>query len=240
MINHLYKNLRLIAYKLVLGPYQQFNYAIANYRIGRRAGSMDVFYEIYRKKLWNSSESVSGTGSTISNTYQLRQALPSLFDRYSIKSILDLPCGDFNWMRRIELGEIKYIGGDLVSDLIEKNKKYEAKNIIFIRRNLIIEDLPSCDLLMVRDCLVHFSYFDIDRALQNIKRSGCKYLLTTSFEGDFDNTDIRTGFWRPINLRKPPFNFPEPIDVVSDFAQGIFSNKNLLMWRINSLPNGIH
>lgn len=37
-----------------------------------------------------------------------------MLKKYSIKSILDIPCGDFSWMKKIELDGIEYIGADIV------------------------------------------------------------------------------------------------------------------------------
>lgn len=48
------------------------------------------------------SESKSGGGSTISSTTTLRHFLPIFFQKYNIKTILDIPCGDYNWMKMVE------------------------------------------------------------------------------------------------------------------------------------------
>ena len=80
-----------------------------------------------------------------------------------------------------------------------------------------MDPLPEADLVFVRDCLVHFSYTDVFRALRNICRSGSHYLLMTTFSFDHRrNRDIWTGDWRPLNFRKEPFGFPEPLEVLRE------------------------
>src|SRR4051812_10120929 len=69
-----------------------------------------VFTEIYRRQLWGSGETVSGYGSTIAGTEPLRTALPLLLRKLGVRTLIDIPCGDFNWMRKVELEVDEYIG----------------------------------------------------------------------------------------------------------------------------------
>ncbi|CAE6935807.1 hypothetical protein [Paraburkholderia domus] len=75
----------------------------------------DVFRDIYLGKKWHSAESVSGWGSEQGNTERFVRELPDLASRYNVTSVLDVPCGDFNWMRHVDLGDIDYIGADFVA-----------------------------------------------------------------------------------------------------------------------------
>ena len=56
--------------------------------------------------------------------------------------------------------------------------------------DLINDDLPKVDLIIVRDCLVHFSNKDIFKAIENIKQSKSKYLLVTTFSDLKKNENI--------------------------------------------------
>ena len=99
--------------------------------------------------------------------------------------------------------------------------------------------LPSADLLLCRDCLVHLSFQDAGQALANIRRSTIGYLLTTTFPGEADNQDIVTGDWRPLNLERPPFSFPAPLDRIKEGcteAGGRFGDKSLALWAVADLP----
>jgi hypothetical protein len=97
----------------------------------------DTFDNIYKTNYWSSNESYSGKGSQINTTINIRKALPKLFKKYKIKTLLDVPCGDFNWMKEVDKTNIEYIGGDIVEEIVvNNNKKWGgggggAKNFIF-------------------------------------------------------------------------------------------------------------
>jgi hypothetical protein len=80
-------------------------------------GVAAVFREHYRTTAWGSSESVSGTGSTVDQTTTIRTILPQIIRSYAVSTILDIPCGDFNWMQLVDL-PARYIGANIVDELI--------------------------------------------------------------------------------------------------------------------------
>lgn len=202
--------------------------------------TQDVFTTIYDSNYWGDSESVSGEGSNLEQTQHLELSLSQLFRELEIKSVLDIPCGDFYWMSKIDLSSIDYIGADIVEEIISNvSEKYTLPNRKFKVLDLIKDDLPKVDLIFVRDCLVHLSDENISQAIQNIKRSGSKYLLTTSFVDQSSNKDIITGDWRPINLELKPYNFSKPTVVINEKSSesgGKYSDKSLLLWPITELP----
>ena len=59
------------------------------------------FELIYKSNFWSSKESVSGLGSEYKNTINLRNEMVKLIKNYKIESILDAPCGDFNWINSL-------------------------------------------------------------------------------------------------------------------------------------------
>ena len=200
----------------------------------------EIFTSIYKTNNWNSRESISGVGSELEQTNYLINELNSILKSYSIKSMLDIPCGDFNWMRFVNLTETNYIGADIVNELILNNsKKYSIKNHIeFKVINLITDKLPKVDLVFTRDCLVHLSFKDIFTSIQNIKNSGSKYLLTTTFINRNTNSDIITGSWRTLNLEIFPFHFPKPIALLIENCtedNGNFSDKAMALYKIEDL-----
>lgn len=196
----------------------------------------EIFTETYRNRYWKSRESVSGQGSELAQTVVLRAALPSLLQAYHIRSLLDVPCGDFNWMQCVDLSGIRYTGGDIVADIVAQNQlKYGAAERSFQTLDLLSDTLPQADCILVRDCLVHFSFRHIELALANIRKSRIPYLLTTSFPEHEQNEDIQTGFWRPLNLQKAPFFFPEPLFCLNEGSlegKGLFSDKSLCLWKV--------
>jgi len=172
----------------------------------------DRFTEIYKRNYWGSKESFSGSGSTISYTRNLREKLPELFKALSVKTLFDAPCGDFNWMRHVlKENNLEYIGGDIVLPLIEShNSKYKNSKTKFIHIDLTKEKLPDADLMICRDCLFHLSFQDTKLVMQNFIDSKIPYLLTTTHinNKDFENSDITTGDYRPIDLFSAPYYFP--------------------------------
>src|SRR5271157_1733125 len=117
-----------------------------------------LFTNYYRKNTWLSKESRSGLGSELKQTREIIKQLPLLIKQFNIKSLLDIPCGDFNWMQHVDLG-CAYIGADIVKELIEENKRKYNKT--FVHLDLLTSKLPKVDLILCRDCLVHFSVEDV-------------------------------------------------------------------------------
>ena len=94
--------------------------------------SKELFTRYYRNNTWEGSESVSGPGSDYEQTKYLVPELQIMLDIFNIKSIVDAPCGDFNWMRNVDLSKVNYVGGDIVDQLVLVNtKKYGKDNISF-------------------------------------------------------------------------------------------------------------
>jgi SAM-dependent methyltransferase len=210
--------------------------SIAHYRFKGKPVD-EVFLKIYQENHWRDPESLSGTGSNERSTAEVIRIVNQVLGKYNIKTILDIPCGDFNWMKKVKLAGIDYIGGDIIDSLIERNdKNFSNASVSFRKINLLESTLPSVDLIFIRDCLVHFSYTDIHKALVNIRKSGCTYLLTTTFP-DHKNYNIVTGDWRPINLELSPFNLPAPLAVFKEHCQEDkrYEDKSLALWRISDL-----
>ncbi len=201
--------------------------------------NQDRFTYIFRSRLW-SSGSVSGPGSEEVQTRELRDRLPGLLDRFGVRTMLDLPCGDFGWLSEVGLDLERYIGADIVAELVELNAARFRDDPVreFRVLDLTGDPLPSTDLVLCRDCLVHLSFADIERALRNLRRSGSRYLLTTTFTELGTNTDIATGDWRPLNLCREPFGFPEPLAVLVEGCteeNGAYADKSLGLWEIAAI-----
>lgn len=174
----------------------------------------DVFHKIYREQGWHSEESVSGWGSELRNTERVIRELPGLLHRFGVRSMLDVPCGDFNWMRHVDLTGIDYTGADIVPELVAANQAmYSAADRHFVQLDLLEDPLPDSDLILCRDCLFHFSHADVIRAFGQFVNTSARYLLTTTFiyRSYPRNADIVTGQWTPINLEMPPYDLDPPL-----------------------------
>ncbi|MFH1244284.1 MAG: class I SAM-dependent methyltransferase [bacterium] len=190
-----------------------------------------IFTHCYDTNSWGDQESVSGSGSTVKYTQNIRRVLPNLIHKLRVKSILDAPCGDYNWFKLIKWKTpITYLGGDIVATLIENNQRlYHNKDTQFIQLDIVHDKLPSADLWLCRDCLFHLSNRDIMQTLDHFLNSHIKYLLTSTHPNCLKNTDIVTGSFRELNLRLPPYNFSEPITTINDWIKG-YPVRQLALW----------
>ncbi len=202
----------------------------------------EVFTDIYRTRGFGGTESYSGEGSGVARTLALREKLAKLFENFHVETLLDVPCGDFNWMHEVSLDGIVYAGGDIVEELVDSNRRtYGGRNILFGTVDITSDPLPKADLFLCRDCLVHFSFEDVLRALVNICANGSKYLLTTTFPARAENKDIVTGRWRTLNLEAPPFNLPPPILLLNEQCPVVdpdgmtYPDKSLGLWLIKDV-----
>src|ERR1035441_5092661 len=138
------------------------------------------FTTIYETNYWADDESRSGGGSNLYATEKIRKAIPGLVLKYGVRSVLDIPCGDFFWFKEMSLDLDSYIGGDIVAPLIASvAEKYTSPTRSFRVMDLTKDVLPDCDLILVRDCFIHLSFESIFAALRNITQSNIRYLLTT-------------------------------------------------------------
>lgn len=219
---------------------------VAERRFAEQAAALSAlsleerFARIYQTNLWFDAESRSGTGSSLDSTERLRASLTPLLRSLNARRLLDVPCGDFNWMSHVDLSGIEYIGGDIVESMIEANReRYESAARSFMRVNVTSGPLPDADVILCRDCLVHFSFANIIAAFRTMKTSGAQYLLTTTFIDRQVNKDIVDGDWRPLNLEQLPFLLPAPQSVILEDCTeegGAYADKTLAVWRVSDLP----
>ncbi len=197
------------------------------------------FTKIFETNYWGDLQSYSGPGSNIKNTRNLTKELNKIIKRYKIKSIVDAPCGDFFWINKvIKQNNLKYLGIDIVDDLIRLNKKkYQNNRIKFFNYDILENRIPECDLIICRDFLFHLSTKDIKKFFRNLKKSKFKYILISNHALNNNitiNKDIQSGDFRKINLFKEPFNLKRNFDFfINDYCDG--KEKYLLFYKAISL-----
>ena len=188
---------------------------------GSEYGDRDsAFHTIFTENRWGSAETRSGGGSTVAYTAPLRKSLAALLARLDIKVFLDAPCGDFHWMRHVELpAGARYLGGDIVLPLVEQlQHKYGDERRSFENIDIVKGPLPRADLWLCRDVLFHLPNADIGTVLENFARSDIPLMLTTTYDFPKQNFDVRAGGFRFINLRRPPFTLTRPLTRIPDFV----------------------
>jgi len=142
-------------------------------------------------------------------------------------------------MRDVDLNAIRYTGADIVEEIIQHNKEaYQRQHVRFLRLNLVQDELPQVDLMLCRDGLVHLSFEDVFKSLNNMCKSKSRYLLATTFTDREINQDILSGQWRTLNLERPPFNLCRPMSVINEecpHRNGIYADKSLGLWRMDDV-----
>lgn len=199
-----------------------------------------VFTAIHAANTWGDRESVSGPGSTRDRAGTFLPELIALVQRLGVTTLLDAPCGDFNWAQPLADAVDRYIGVDVVPALVSANQsRWASPSRRFLCRDVVRQRLPSADLVLCRDALVHLSHADALAALANLRRTGAGHVILTTFIGERPNPDIANGDWRPLNMQLPPFSLPPPLALVDEHCHhtgGIYADKRLGLWRACDLP----
>ncbi len=203
-----------------------------------------VFTNIFQGNLWRGTESLSGRGSDLDQTAVIRERLPELIRSLGVRTMLDVPCGDFNWMKELQLDLELYTGGDIVAELIQRNTAAFASDTRrFQVLDLTSDSLPKSDLVLCRDCLVHLPLDDGLRAISNIKASGSTWLLSTTYPSQSENKELPLSVkgWRVLNLQLPPFSFPEAVELIDEkftVGQATYGDKCLGLWKLADISIG--
>ncbi len=207
----------------------------------------EFFESVYRNNLWGSDESRSGQGSALWYTKRLIEALPPALRELGVSRLLDVPCGDFNWMKEVDLSGVDYIGGDIVPELVESNTAaYGSPSRRFMALDIVSDALPAADLIFIRDCFIHFSNDLVFQSLENIAKSDIKYLCVSSISPkfhpdvinfDLDRTQAGVNFeFRPIQFRSAPFSFPPPVLELADGIEGTTDwHASMTIWEVETV-----
>ncbi|WP_162815931.1 class I SAM-dependent methyltransferase [Microvirga aerophila] len=181
----------------------------------------EIFSRTYEKKLWGWSGTrkyYSGHGS---HEREVVTGYVNALEHFLVglagpKIIVDLGCGDFNVGSRLVHLASKYIACDIVDGLLKENRKlFKYDNLEFKELDLVNDEIPMSDVIIVRQVLQHLSNNDIHKFIDKIHHR-CKYLIVTEhlpIRSDFlPNIDkpsgpgFRVSFESGVILTEPPFN----------------------------------
>lgn len=176
----------------------------------------DRFTEVYENRLWLSDESVSGQGSErgSGSVAHAVARLEQITRDLGLRSIADVPCGDFNWMPMFldQHPEVDYVGYDVVPALIAENRsRYPGHRFELL--DITLAAPAQADLIFCKDMVNHLKIDDVWRALENMVASGPKYLMLTTNKG-FENAELEpteAHASRFLNLEVAPFSLPAPL-----------------------------
>lgn len=178
-------------------------------------------------------ETACGAGSRVSYTSGLREWLSLLLWELKIDTLLDAPCGDFNWMAHTDLTGVRYIGIDYdmehlkAADRESVPKKFSPLSKTLIYADLVTDTLPRADMVLCREFFQHLPNSLVAAVIRNFVLSGSSWLLATSHNNVVNKNIAGPGGFRPLNLMAPPFSFPSPHRSIED-APG--SGRILGLW----------
>jgi hypothetical protein len=197
-----------------------------------------IFTRHFQENHWLADTTRSGPGSTLEETEWLRRDLPLFLSAHGIRTLLDVPCGDWAWMRLVDLDLDRYIGADIVAELVaDLQARYRKPNVEFVALDVLRDPLPVVDAILCRDLLIHLPNSSCQRLLTKFRRSGATWLLTTTALGVARNTDVVHGRYRPINLSIEPFSLPPPLMTIREGTGGASQDlgRCLGIWRLDEI-----
>lgn len=180
--------------------------------------TVTVMTKIYSENWWgrdkkNNGKYFSGRGSHDEFIINPYISAVRLFLEYKQFIVIDLGCGDFNVGRNIFMYSKEYIACDIVEELVNYNKViFKFPNLKFLNIDLIKDNLPEGDVLIIRQVLQHLSNENILKFLNKVYKY--KFLIITEpipkipFVSNLNNPngpDIRLSINSGINLEDHPF-----------------------------------
>jgi hypothetical protein len=185
-----------------------------------------IFSRIYRGNMWGGERghfySGGGGDEPFSRAYVafVSRFLATL-DRPA--TVVDIGCGDYRVSSRITAPGMRYIGVDVVPELIEHNVRvYGSESVDFRCLDVVEQDPPAGDVCLIRQVLQHLSNTDIARVLPRLEQYD--YVLVTEHLPDVmrrPNVNMRTGGairlpdGSGVCLDEPPFSLPNVETVLS-------------------------
>ncbi len=185
-----------------------------------RLSTREVFSRIYREGIWGPADGFSsGSGSDCAEIVDpYVERIRQWANEHQGQSLVavDLGCGDFRVGNRIFTLFKHYIAADIVPDLIQHHKaNHQEPNLEFHCVDAIEDELPTGDVVFVRQVLQHLSNVQVGKILGKLKNYG--YLIITEHlpaEGQLKvkNADkvhggkIRMNEGSGLYLEDPPFS----------------------------------
>nr|WP_047166567.1 methyltransferase domain-containing protein [Sphingomonas sp. Y57] len=173
----------------------------------------------------------SGDGSLPYWTIEYRAFLERFIHLNAIKSVVDIGCGDWQFSRLINWTGVRYHGFDVVPSVVERNRHRFGNELISF--DLMPQDLsqvPSADLLIMKDVLQHLPDREILRHRDSLFGRYPRCLLTNSFNklDTARNIDIAFGDFRCLDLNAAPYDFGG--QYVLEFSSPIWEQIRVMLY----------
>ena len=178
----------------------------------------------------------SGGGSSVYHTIPYKAFLESFIQANAISSVLDVGCGDWQFSRFVNFGAGVYYGYDVVTSVIARNAElFGSTRRIFREMPSIFEELPTCDLLVVKDVLQHLSNERIMMFARDLFPRFRFCLVTNSFEklNTPQNIDVLDGEFRCLDLTAAPYRLDGAY--VCEFGSALWERLRTLLIQNTSI-----
>ncbi len=195
------------------------------------------FQKVFDTRAWGHSwdtsyrdMNASGMGATLAWTQEAMATLHIVINhlKHTLNknhiSILDVPCGDMQWMSRFLMtrDDIDYTGMDIVPALIAHHRKtYKDRPWKFRAADVVQVGIQQkYDIIVSRMMLQHLYFKDIITVLKHFSTSASPFLLTTTFARHDINKELllqdNPGRYRQLNLETPPISLAPPLCLIRD------------------------
>lgn len=180
-----------------------------------------------------------GPGSSVEGTKRLVSVLPALLRQIGVTSMLDMACGDWNWMRLVDLGRIEYTGWDVDPGRIERCRErlntadfasLDRPNAQFEQVNVLTVDpvlLGGWDLVLARDFFAHLPNDYVLEIVQKLRAQESIYLLASTYPNATNDFvyDPSQYAWdgymeHPVNLETEPFLLRKVDAIPEEYGPG--------------------
>jgi hypothetical protein len=171
---------------------------------------------------------VSSTGYT----QEIFKQLDEFLVRHGITSMFDAGCNNAQWINNKSLS-VRYQGGDISASAVAQALCMHDLDIVI--HDIVHDPIPSCDLLWMRDVMIHLNNQDRKRALNNWISSGVPWLMMTQIDG-CTNQDIEynmEGFpFSETNWYAEPWLFPPGRDCIYEMP-----GRKMELWHRDQIRN---
>lgn len=164
----------------------------------------EAFTDVYGRDDWDGG---SGRGSTPENTVEYRKVIEEFLRTHEITSVVDIGCGDWQFSRLIDWGNISYVGIDTVPAVVEANRRRFGPRFEFECIDVTRDALPHGDLVIMKDVLQHWPNDTIRSFLPRLDQYRYAILTNCAYASPELNKDVAMTGYRPIDLRLVPFNY---------------------------------
>ena len=129
-----------------------------------------------------------------------------------IRSIVEIGCGDWPFVRFANLPGVHYTGFDTAEAIVQRNRAAFAprRQVAFEIMPTDYAQLPTADLLLIKDLLQHLPNAEILRVRAELLPRFGHALITNAWRrlNAPAHPDVEAGRFRPLDLKREPYSYP--------------------------------